>query len=297
MAGPVYTDPVWRIHKQVIAEGSSADEAWARAADRQRKCIAAKLAHEKALLPPAKKRSPKAKPGLTGTTGSTDAAPSVEAAAPGAAQSAPPTMPRKNGAAASGATQDTAIQLASPKAAAAPKPAAVVPADAAAEVQGNGLAVASTPPPADRRSPSVAAAADGKNSPEKADSKLKVVFKGGGAKGSTPGKGSPAKAGGDGSVPELPPQLTKTERRLVDADSLAGAWGAERFGFADTTVLHVRPPARSPRLHRRAWIVPVTTCGLLQPRTRPRAVDGLPSSAARQFLWLARLSVLAAVPG
>lgn len=240
VAVSVETDPVWRVHKQVIAEGSSADEAWSRAADRQKKCIAAKLAHEKALLPPAKKRSPKAKPDPAGTTGTTDAAPSVKAETPDAAQGAAPTMPRKNGAAASGATQDTAIQLASPAAAAAPTPGAVAPAGAAAEVQGNGLAAVSTPPPADRRSPSVAAAADGKKSPEKADSKLKVVFKRGGAKGSTPGKGSPAKAGSDGHVPKLPPQLTKAERRLIDADSLAGAWGAERFGFADTTVLHVR---------------------------------------------------------
>lgn len=207
---------------QVIAEGSTADEAWTRAAERQKKCLAASLARAKALLPPVKKRAPKPKPDAAGAAG---ASTPVKAGAPAdlSGTGGTPATPRENGVSGSGTNSDKA-QLAS-SAAAGPE----------------GTSAAGAPPSEAPGLSATAPASEKKASPEKSASKLKVVFKGGEAKG-TPGKGTPSKGGADKQPPPIPPELTKKEERLIQADSLLGVWGAERFGFADTTVLHVRRP-------------------------------------------------------
>lgn len=174
---------------QLISNGNDPNEAWDRAAARQKAALDAALAREKALKPVSTK---KPKPKASGDAAAPDdAAAAARNGVPGPAAGAgsPPAEGDTAAAAATGQTADAA--------AAAPN-AAPMANGVAHSAAGQQLAVG----PAD------------------------------GAK--------PAAAGSREAALSSPPQdLSATDKLLVEASPLVGAWGEERYGFADDKVLQV----------------------------------------------------------
>lgn len=234
---------------QLVAEGSDPNEAWTRAAERQKRCLATAVARERALVPGGVKKRPQT------PKAAASAANAVSPSVPGSAKSEKQPQQASVGSGGSSQQQPShpspAVVVVSPQPAATPETGRTAVKPESEQLTANGThAVANNH--VSSSSPSTTAANNATTAAEHQTApKVKLVVKqiGSGAQG-TPSKGSPYQASPlqghvNESVAAVPPELTKLEKRLIRAESLAGVWGAERFGLADTTVLLVRDPASS----------------------------------------------------
>lgn len=243
---------------QLVAEGSNPNEAWTRAAERQKRCLATAVARERALVPSAVKKRPQT-PKATASAAnvvSPSAANVVSPSVPGSVKSEQQSQQPLAGSV--GSSPQKALQP-SPAAVAVSSELAATPETGRTAVKpeseqpaANGThAVAhnhvdSSPPNA--RTPAA----------NETTQKVKLVVKQiASATEGKASKGSPHQASplqGHANDAGVPPELTKLEKRLIRAESLAGVWGAERFGFADTTVLLVRDPNSLCQIQHRSSI-------------------------------------------
>jgi hypothetical protein len=221
-----------------VAEGASPDEVWTKAAERQRECLVTARARERALVP-SDLRKPLQTPTKNVSVLDPASPPTARSAKAGQVAKAAHSIATGNG------THQLPVQSSkavgtSPKNV-AQKADAVVKSESPALKETGATVHSSQPSQEDSPTTTPSAGADEPKAP-----KLKLVVKQSTPEMRTaPAKKSPSQSDAlrvHAATNGIPPELSKVEKRLIKAENLAGVWGSERFGLADTTVLLVGLP-------------------------------------------------------